>query len=461
MKPGWELKKLGELCEVAPRKALVKKTLTDQQLVSFVPMDQLGELVSHFSAKEDRPLSSVYKGYTYFCNDDVIIAKITPCFENGKMGVASGMTNGVGFGSSEFVPIRGQGKILPKYLFYYLLRNDFRENGARVMSGAVGHKRVPKEYIENLPIPLAPLEDQKRIVSILDEAFEGLDRARENAEANLKSARELFGAHLKSIFLNNSLSWETDAATGSAAQEELSAVGAAPNQVSKRNTKTGGRAAAEQHILGNFSLSVKIPYIAARKGWKWSLLTDLARLESGHTPSRRKPEYWGGDISWIGIKDARDRHGLEIVNTLESTNDLGIDNSSARVLPKGTVCLSRTASVGYVTIMGRDMATSQDFVNWVCGPELDPEFLKIIFLAQGTEFMKFSSGAVHQTIYFPQAKAFAICHPNVHTQKEIVKQANAVLETTKAARANCQSKLQDISDLRQSLLQKAFAGELT
>ena len=461
MKAGWEVKKLGDVCEIAPKKALVKKTLTDEQLVSFVPMDQLGILKSHFTAKEDRHLSSVYKGYTYFCDDDVIIAKITPCFENGKMGVVSGMTNGVGFGSSEFVPIRGQGKTLPKYLFYYLLRDDFRENGARVMSGAVGHKRVPKEYIENLQIPLPPLAEQKRIVSILDEAFEGLDRARENAEANLKSARELFEAHLKSIFSNNSLYWEKDADNVSVDQSKLSSVGATPNIVSKRNTKTGGRAIAEKHILGNYSLSVNLPNISTRKGWKWSLLTDLARLESGHTPSRRKPEYWGGDIRWIGIKDARDRHGAEIVDTLENTNDLGINNSSARVLPKGTVCLSRTASVGYVTIMGRDMATSQDFVNWVCGPDLAPEFLKIILLAQGAEFSKFSSGAVHQTIYFPEAKGFAICHPDIDTQKDIVKQADKVSAEAKMILAKCRTKLQDISDLRQSLLQKAFAGELT
>ena len=191
------------------------------------------------------------------------------------------------------------------------------------------------------------------------------------------------------------------------------------------------------------------------------MLTDLARMESGHTPSRRKQEYWGGEVPWIGIKDARNTHGQTICKTLENTNPDGIANSSARVLPKDTVCLSRTASVGYVVVLGADMATSQDFVNWVCGNDLEPQFLKLVLLAQGKEFFKFSSGAVHQTIYFPEAKGFAICHPNTDTQKKIVALAEQVLEQANQLEAHYTAKLQDLDDLRQSLLQKAFAGELT
>lgn len=196
----WEVKALGSVCEIAPKKALVKKILTDEQLVSFVPMNHLGILRRHFTAKEDRPLLSVYKGYTYFCDDDVIIAKITPCFENGKMGLASGMTNGVGFGSSEFVPIRGQGKTLPTYLFYFLLRNNFRENGARVMTGAVGHKRVPVEYIENLPIPLPPLEEQKRISFRLDKASSQHNSLKEKYTTKLQDISDLRQSLLQKAF---------------------------------------------------------------------------------------------------------------------------------------------------------------------------------------------------------------------------------------------------------------------
>src|SRR4029079_19297053 len=98
-------------------------------------------------------------------------------------------------------------------------------------------------------------------------------------------------------------------------------------------------------------------------------------------------------------------------NTDDATSDLGIANPSARLLPANTVCLSRTASVGYVVVMGRPMATSQDFVNWMCFEALDPNFLMDVFLSSGDDLLRFASGSVHQTIYFPEAKAFHICHP--------------------------------------------------
>ena len=114
-------------------------------------------------------------------------------------------------------------------------------------------------------------------------------------------------------------------------------------------TTTGGREATTRHIPGDFALAVGMPSTAAPADWTWTQLTDIARLESGHTPSRKHPEYWDGDIPWICLTDARPNHGKVIEDTEEHTNDLGIANSSARVLPKNTVCLSRTASAASFT----------------------------------------------------------------------------------------------------------------
>src|SRR6266850_1826166 len=187
----------------------------------------------------------------------------------------------------------------------------------------------------------------------------------------------------------------------------------------RSQTRTGGRPASTGVIPGDFALSVGRPEKLAPTGWKWTALSDVARLETGHTPSRKHPEYWDGDVPWIGIRDATENHGRVINDTLQHTNELGIANSSARILPKNTVCLSRTASVGYVVVMGRPMATSQDFVNWVCSGALDYRFLKYVLLAERSAFLRFASGTTHQTIYFPEVKAFHVCLPPINEQREI------------------------------------------
>lgn len=152
----------------------------------------------------------------------------------------------------------------------------------------------------------------------------------------------------------------------------------------------------------------------------WTLLSDMARLESGHTPSRRHAEYWDGDVPWIGIKDATGNHGRVIASTLQTITQAGLDNSSARLLPAGTVCLSRTASVGYVVTMGVPMATSQDFINWVCGPQISSRYLHYILVMEQDSVRRFAHGTTHQTVYYPEAKAFHVCIPSRGEQDRIV-----------------------------------------
>lgn len=190
--------------------------------------------------------------------------------------------------------------------------------------------------------------------------------------------------------------------------------------------RTAGRAATTGVIPGDVALSVGNPRSPLPEGWTWCQLTDFARLETGHTPSRKHPEYWGGEVPWIGIRDATANHGRTILKTEQYTNHLGIENSSARILPANTVCLSRTASVGYVVVMGRPMATSQDFVNWVCGAEIDYRFLKYVLMAERDAFLRFASGTTHQTIYFPEVKAFHVALPAVHVQRRIVETLSAL-----------------------------------
>lgn len=141
-----------------------------------------------------------------------------------------------------------------------------------------------------------------------------------------------------------------------------------------------------------------------------------ARLRSGHTPSRQHPEYWlDCTVPWFGLADVwqiRDGQTEYVTDTAEKISELGLANSAARLLPRGTVILSRTASVGFSAIMGGDMATTQDFVNWVCGPHLRPEYLLYVFRSMQHEFRRLTMGSTHQTIYMPAVGGFStICRP--------------------------------------------------
>ncbi len=195
----WETVKFGDVCEIQPKKAQVKKKLADTDTVSFMPMDDLGIDEMHPIANQMKTLAEAYSSYTYFEDNDVLLAKITPCFENGKLGIATNLANGVGFGSSEYIVLRCGEQVLPQYIYYHLNQPSFRANGKAQMSGAVGHKRVPKDFVENLEIPLPPLAEQQRIVSKLDAAFAEIDRAIELAQEQLSKTPSVFSQYLSNI----------------------------------------------------------------------------------------------------------------------------------------------------------------------------------------------------------------------------------------------------------------------
>ncbi len=208
MKKGWTTKRIGEIAIIKPPKSEARERVAADALVSFLPMEDLGIAIKYPEPKQTKRLSDVVGSYTYFAEGDVLLAKITPCFENGKLGIAKGLKNGIGFGSSEFIVIRPDGSVSNEWLFHFLSREDFRNAGAQRMGGAVGQQRVPREYVEGYEIPVPPLAEQQRIVGVLDEAFAGLATAQAHAAQNLQNARALFESHLQSVFTHRGKGWK-------------------------------------------------------------------------------------------------------------------------------------------------------------------------------------------------------------------------------------------------------------
>ena len=197
---GLVFKPLSEVCDRKPSKSEARRRLTPVDEVSFVPMNQLGIHKRNFVASETRALTSVEGSYTYFANGDVLLAKITPCFENGKLGIARDLKNGVGFGSSEFMVLRPKTELLAEYLYYFLDRAHFRETGAKAMTGAVGHKRVPPEFVESLEIAVRPIGDQRQIVTVLDALSDDVIKLQSLYQRKLASLNELKQSLLQKAF---------------------------------------------------------------------------------------------------------------------------------------------------------------------------------------------------------------------------------------------------------------------
>ncbi len=177
-----------------------------QQSVAFVPMASVSErgILTEFV---ERPLREVIKGFTYFESGDVLLAKITPCMENGKACLVPVLPNKVGFGSTEFHVLRATEAIDRRYLFHCVWNADFRKAAAKNMTGSAGQKRVPSHFLSSYKIPLPPLPEQKRIAAILDKA-DAIRRKREKAI-------DLTDSFLRSVFLEmfgdpvvNSKNWE-------------------------------------------------------------------------------------------------------------------------------------------------------------------------------------------------------------------------------------------------------------
>ena len=196
---GWQWVKLGEVCEINPSKKEITSISNDLE-VSFIPMDAVDEGKGEIVNSEIRKIKEVRKGYTYFKEEDVIFAKITPCMENGKCAIAKNLVNKLGFGSTEFHVIRPLNSVLSEWIWFYLRQQHIREEATKYFTGSVGQQRVPKEFLENLLLPLPPLPEQKRIVARIEALFSKIDEIKRLRKEANDLAKTLLQSALHEVF---------------------------------------------------------------------------------------------------------------------------------------------------------------------------------------------------------------------------------------------------------------------
>jgi len=189
--------------------------------------------------------------------------------------------------------------------------------------------------------------------------------------------------------------------------------------------------------------------------WHVVQLTQVAVLESGHTPSRRRAQYWNGGIPWVSLHDTDRLDENVIHDTAQTISQLGLQNSSARLLPPGTVIFSRTATVGKTSILGREMATSQDFACYICGPRLHNKFLLYAFRGMTARWKSLMAGSIHNTVYMPVFRSLCIPLPPIEQQRGIA----TALSNADALLTSLEKLIGKKRDLKQAAMQQLLTGQ--
>jgi type I restriction enzyme, S subunit len=350
---------------------------------------------------------------TRFRPNDVLFGKLRPYLAKVHRAKQDGVCSG------ELLVLRPT-LLDSRYLNYFLLMNDFI--GA-VDASTYGSKmpRANWGFIGNLPTLVPSLDEQRTIAAFLD-------RETAKVDALIGKNREL---------------------TDLLAEQRFSTI----HDLVMKGIGTSQLNESGHEWIGSIPTH-------------WSVVKTkfAARLATGHTPSREHPEYWVNcDIPWFSLADVWQlRSGRQeyLGDTSEKVSQLGLANSAAVLLPAGTVIVSRTASVGFSGIMPVPMATTQDFVNWVCGPKIRPEYLLYVFRSMRNEFQRLTMGSTHKTIYMPDVADFVTPLPPVDEQDSIVRairQKTAVLDRlTDALVSECDR----LIEYRSALISAAVTGQI-
>lgn len=182
----WNIKRLKYLSTINPPKSeLAEKDLE----VSFLPMEKVF-VDGTYSLDETKNIADVYNGFTYFKNKDVLLAKITPCFQNGKGCLIDNLLNGIGFGTTEFIVFRTNTYLLPQYMYFITKIYAFMNIGKNEMRGVAGQQRVSNEFISNFKLGVPPITEQKEIVSYLDKKLLKIDALKSKTIKQIELLKE-------------------------------------------------------------------------------------------------------------------------------------------------------------------------------------------------------------------------------------------------------------------------------
>ena len=387
MKFNWTTKKLSEIAYINPRESIGKGVVAKK-----VPMDKL----QPFCRDVPEFVLGEYKGGTKFRNDDTIMARITPCLENGKIAKVSVLsTDEIGFGSTEYIVFRAIDGVSDADFLYYLISSPLVRNLAiKSMVGSSGRQRVQTDVVANLDIELPPIEEQRKIGGLL-KTFD--DKIKLNNE------------------INNNLEQQTQAYF-----DELFVVNADPN-------------------------------------WPECTLADIGSVVAGGTPSKSKLEYYADQgIAWITPKDLSGDKSKFISHGENDISELGFSKSSATKMPAGTILFSSRAPIGYIAIAQNEVTTNQGFKSVIPNKNIGTAYVYFLLKNLLPTIEGMASGSTFKEISGTAMKSV----PTVMPDADIIQLFSDFCEPVFKEQEVLEAENKHLSALRDSLLPKLMSSEI-
>lgn len=466
--PGsWETAELVEICSINP--SIDKSAISDDLIVSFVPMPAVETESGEINVSATRQFGEVKKGYTPFREGDVLFAKITPCMENGKMAVVPTLHNGLGFGSTEFHVLRAATGIRPQFVYYFVSSRAFRHVAEHNMSGAVGQRRVTTPYLGACKIPVPPTAEQHRIVAKIEELFSELDQG----VTSLKTARDQLKVYRQSL-LKSAFEGKLTADWRAAHRDQLETATALQQRIARERQARYQQQLADWQSAGQIGSKPKAPKppppLTAEeltklpqlpRGWVWVKLGDLAwSVKDGPHFS---PTYSETGVPFISGGNVRPE-GVDFTKAKSISPELHKELSKRCKPERGDLLYTKGGTTGIARVNTYDI----DFNVWVHVAVLKLTGAVLPFYVQHalnssfcySQAQKYTHGVGNQDLGLTRMVNIVLAVCSLSEQQEVIQVVDDKMSVIDQLDQTLAAALQQADALRQSILRKAFCGQL-
>ncbi|EGT3616371.1 restriction endonuclease subunit S [Clostridium perfringens] len=404
----WRKCKLKDIMEFNPKESIKKKNIAKK-----VAMDKL----EPFTRKVSGYVETEFTSGTKFRNGDILLARITPCLENGKTAQVDILDeNEIGFGSTEYIVLREKlGITFNDYIYYLAISPEFRNMAIKSMTGSSGRQRVQKDVLEESEIILPPLKEQKAIAKILSDLDEKIEV---NNKIN-KNLEEMAQAIFKQWFVDFEF----------------------PNEEGKPYKSSGG-----EMVESEFGM---IP-----KGWKISKIGEVVKIIRGASPRPIQNYLASKGMPWLKISDATSSSSRYIYSTKEFIIEEGI--SKSRKVEKGTLVLSNSATPGIAKIMAIEACVHDGWLIFNEYKNINKEYIYYYLSREREKILLMSNGSVFRNLKTDILKNYPIIIPNSKILDSITETFTIIGENINKNSLE----IETLNKIRDTLLPKLISGEI-